>query len=385
MNILFIAWNFPPKLGGMENIVFNIYQRLKTRFNIVVLAPFASRDKEENDSAIIRCPFRGFLAFNFWIFYKGLRLIRNKQINLIFSLSFLTSPISIILGKIFNKEVITQVFGLDVIYPNFLYQLICRLFFPLNNLVISISNYTKQELLKRKVKEERIRVIYPGVDSQKLFSNANIEELKIKYQLQDKKIILSVCRLAKRKGIAEFILFALPKIIEAVPQVVYLVVGDNPFQAMFHKQDVMAQVKQAITITKAESYVKLLGGIDPYSNIQTLSEIYNLCDVFVLPVIALKDDIEGFGVVFLEASAAGKVTVGTNVGGIPDAIEDKKSGILIEPNDYARLAEEIIFLLKNDRKRKEMGEYGRRRVKDKFDWSVTIEEYSNTLNRLTYG
>ncbi len=375
MNILFIAWNFPPKLGGMENIVFNIYQRLKIRLNLVVLAPFSDRYNGERGSGIIRCPVRGFIAFNFWVFYKGLSLIRHKQIDLVFSLSFSTGPVAILLAKIFKKKIVTQVYGLDVIYPNFLYQLICHLFLPLNNLVISISNYTKQELIKRKVKEDKIKVIYPGIDSSSLFLDTNIEELKAKYQLQDKKIILSVCRLAKRKGIAEFVLFVLPKIIEAVPEVVYLVVGDNPSQAIVHRQDVMVQLKQAVTLTGTESYVKLWGGIDPYSNMQTLCEIYNLCDVFVLPVIAAKKDTEGFGVVFLEANAAGKVTVGTKVGGIPDAIEDKKSGILIEPNDYAKLAEEIIFLLKNDRIRREMGEYGRRRARDKFDWEVMARKY----------
>lgn len=381
MNILFIAWNFPHKVGGMEAIAYSIYQRLKKKHNIIVLTTF-SNDFDDRAPNLIRCPFKSFFAFILWIIYKGSLIVKRKNIDIIFSASFLTTPASIILAKIFHKKIITQVYGLDVIYPHFLYQFVCRIFLPLNNLIISISNKTANELLVRGVRQERIKIINPGIDSDKFESNISIDDLKVKYNLSGKRIILSVSRLARRKGITEFINNSLPEIVKEIPDTVYLIVGGNPTQSMSHREDIISSIKEAIGRNELDRHVRLFGSIDPHRDFQTLVEIYNLCSIFVLPVIAVKGDMEGFGVVFLEANAAGKPVVGTRIGGIVDAIEHDKSGFLVEAGNYAELTNRIIFLLKNDKASRQMGSYGRELTKRKFDWDVVAEYYSSSFKEL---
>ncbi len=380
MRILFLAWNFPPKVGGMEAIVFSIFKRLEKRHNIIALAPFS--DKCNESSRIIRCPFKNFLSFNLWIIYKGISLLRKEKIDIIFSASFLTSPVSITLARLFHKKVISQVYGLDVIYPNFLYQIVCSFFLPLNDLIISISKKTADELLSRGVRQEKLKIINPGIDTRQFESKISTEQLKRKYELSGKKVILTVSRLAKRKGIVEFINNSLPTIVGEIPNVMYIVVGSNPTQSMSHKEDIMLKIKQAIKKNRLEAHVRLWGGVDPYQDRATLFEAYNLCDIFVLPVIAVKGDMEGFGIVFLEANAAGKVTVGTKIGGIPDAIEHAKSGFLVEVGNYTQLNDTIISLLKDDSTREKLGNYAKGLVRTKFDWDVVIENYSKAFKGL---
>ena len=78
-----------------------------------------------------------------------------------------------------------------------------------------------------------------------------------------------------------------------------------------------------------------------------MTKLYQISDVVVLPVLDVEDDVEGFGIVALEAAASGKPVVATRVGGIPDAVEDDKSGILVAPGDYTGLSRAITALLRD--------------------------------------
>jgi phosphatidylinositol alpha-1,6-mannosyltransferase len=310
-----------------------------------------------------------------WVFCKAVQVIIRYNINLIFAGGALVCPLSVILGRIFQRKVITQVFGLDVAYSQFFYQWVMEFFLPRGDHLVAISRMTKELLFRRGVAEEKIAVIHPGVES-KIFELGNKqEELKEKYGFGGKYVILSLCRLAKRKGIAEFIRYVLPEILKEIPNTIYLIVGGNPLESLAHRENVLEDIKRSIAQEGFSAQVKLFGAVDHYREKDKLIEIYNLCDLFVLPVIPVKGDLEGFGIVFLEANAAGKATVGSRIGGIPDAIEDGKSGVLIAPRDYREFSRKIISLLKDPKKRTQMGDYGRKMVQQRFDWNVVIAEY----------
>jgi phosphatidylinositol alpha-1,6-mannosyltransferase len=127
-----------------------------------------------------------------------------------------------------------------------------------------------------------------------------------------------------------------------------------------------------------QNYIRLLGSL----NDDEVIELYQACDVFVLPALATTDDVEGFGIVLLEAAAAGKVVVATRVGGIPDAVEDGKSGILVEAGDHAALQREIIDLLRDDCRRLDMAAHARERVMKQFSWNRIFERYTTILGLL---
>jgi glycosyltransferase involved in cell wall biosynthesis len=99
----------------------------------------------------------------------------------------------------------------------------------------------------------------------------------------------------------------------------------------------------------------------------------------VLPILPMKDDVEGFGIVALEAAAAAKPVVATSVGGVPDAVENGKSGIIVAPEDYEAMSRSIMKLLACNQIKSSLGEYAQRRVREKFCWSSTIIHYEKTL------
>jgi phosphatidylinositol alpha-1,6-mannosyltransferase len=99
----------------------------------------------------------------------------------------------------------------------------------------------------------------------------------------------------------------------------------------------------------------------------------------VLPILQMKDDVEGFGIVALEAAAAAKPVVATSVGGVPDAVENGKSGVVVAPEDYETMSRSIIKLLAQHEIKSSIGEYAQRRVRERFCWSSTITRYEKTL------
>jgi glycosyltransferase involved in cell wall biosynthesis len=94
-----------------------------------------------------------------------------------------------------------------------------------------------------------------------------------------------------------------------------------------------------------------------------------------LPALQDDNDVEGFGIILVEAAAAGKPVVATRVGGIPDAVEDGKTGFLTEPGDYEGLSDAVISLLGDGQTKRVMGEAAIRRVQDKFCWSKIAAQY----------
>jgi phosphatidylinositol alpha-1,6-mannosyltransferase len=139
---------------------------------------------------------------------------------------------------------------------------------------------------------------------------------------------------------------------------------------------VRSEIEQAISACHLEKHVQWLGALSD----EDLVKVYNLCDLVVLPILQMKDDVEGFGIVALEAAAAGKPVVATSVGGVSDAVEDGKSGIRMNAEDYESMSKSIITLLKDDRTRLSLGEYARNRVKNTFDWRTIVVQYEKVFH-----
>ena len=123
------------------------------------------------------------------------------------------------------------------------------------------------------------------------------------------------------------------------------------------------------------AHVRLHGSISD----DELVKLYQACDVVILPALAETDDVEGFGIVLLEAAAAGKPAIATRVGGIPDAVEDEKTGVLVNAGDYEGLAQAVLHLLNESLARSKMGEAARQRAKKEFGWEKIVDRYETAL------
>ena len=378
MNILVITWNFPPRQGGMEQLLASLCDELGKNHKLFIITAYADRSCPCK-AGIFRPIWPGLLAFFVYALWKGALLLRcRREIRVVFGGSVLVTPLVCILARAFQRKALIQAHGLDLLYPSFIYQTLIVRWLHFCDHVIANSAYTAALTKDKGVSEEAITIIHPGVHWRRFVLQTSAELLKAERGLQGKRIILFVGRLARRKGVKEFIEKSLGRIIQEIPEVQFLIVGDNPKDSLTHRDDVRGEIEWAISACHLEEHVQWLGALSD----EDLVKVYNLCDIVVLPILEMKADVEGFGIVALEAAAAGKPVVATDVGGVPDAVEDGKSGILVEPGDYEIMSQSIIKLLFRYEIKPSLGEYAQWRVRERFSWSSTIARYEKTLSQI---
>ena len=145
------------------------------------------------------------------------------------------------------------------------------------------------------------------------------------------KVILCVGNLVARKG-QDMVIRALPSLRQTIPDVTYLIVGEGPYRVPLDKLTLELGVRDRVIFAG-----RIL--------VEELPDIYAISDVFVMPSRNEECDVEGFGLVFLEASACAKPVVGGRSGGIPDAIEEGVTGLLVGPRDPEDIANALARLL----------------------------------------
>jgi phosphatidylinositol alpha-1,6-mannosyltransferase len=160
---------------------------------------------------------------------------------------------------------------------------------------------------------------------------------------------------------------ALPEIIKKVPNVIYLICGKGP-----HKKKLISLVNK----NNLSDYVKFLGQLPQ----EDLTAYYQLCDVFIMPSRQLPNgDVEGFGIVFIEANLFGKPVIGGRSGGIPEAILDGQTGVLVNPIDIINIADAAIQLLTDKTLSQRLGQQGQIRARNDFDWKIQTEKIKEIL------
>lgn len=154
------------------------------------------------------------------------------------------------------------------------------------------------------------------------------------------------------------------------PNSCYIIVGSGPQEKY---------LKQLAADLDIKSFIKFVGSVSH----KNLVNYYNACNVFVLPSKTEPPDIEGFGLVFLEANACSKPVIGTFSGGIPTAVVDGETGILVEENDTEALATGINKLFSKSDLATKMGKNGRRRVLNEANWDTAsaqlLQAMKNTI------
>jgi phosphatidylinositol alpha-1,6-mannosyltransferase len=375
MGVLVISWNFPPRRGGIEYVISNLCAGLGRRHSVaVVTSHYRCSGLREN--AVFRAPRPGLIAFGLYALWCGARLLfRDPGKKIVFGGSALVTPVVLILARLFRRKAVVQIHGLDIIYPNALYQFLCVRWLKHCECIVANSAYTAALARSAGIPEDRVTVIFPGIDAQRFAASQDVDGVRSKLGFDGKQIILFVGRLAKRKGVKEFIEKSFVHVSRKIPAACLAIAGDNPLESLAHRDDVLSGIKDVIAQLHLQNHVRLLGAVSD----EQVVALYQVADVVVLPALASKEDVEGFGIVLLEAAAAGKPTVATRVGGIPDAVEHGKGGILVAPGDYGALTKTLISLLRNDELRKALGRYGSSWVQEKFAWPKIIARYEHAL------
>ncbi len=224
--------------------------------------------------------------------------------------------------------------------------------------VITVSRFTQQALIELGVEAPRIKVIPPGIEVGRFVHQLGAAA-------PSTWTLLTVGRLVLRKG-QDTVIRALPQVIQAVPNVRYIIAGDGP--------DAVALRDLAAGLGVADRVV-FAGALTD----EALRDLYQTCDVFVLPTRPDASEVEGFGIVFLEAGAARKPVIAGRAGGTSDAVLDDVTGLLIDPTDVNALATAIIDLAHNKAKAQRLGAAGHDRVGAEFSIELFAERVTRVL------
>lgn len=223
---------------------------------------------------------------------------------------------------------------------------VMRFFYTCMDRVIAISPGVKTALMQSGLPEEKIELIYSGVDLEKFNNPPDRISVRKKYALPyNPPIIAIVATMPERKGHI-YLLNAMPDILKEFPQTILLVVGDGRRRP---------QLEELSNQLNLGSNVNFMGWV------KNTAELYYGLDLLVMPSLA-----EGLGVSILEGLAAGLPVVGTKVGGIPDVIQDGKTGYLIPPKDSRAISDMVIKVLRDLPHAQDIGKAGRALVEEKF-------------------
>lgn len=247
---------------------------------------------------------------------KALYIIPLKKIDHIHIGDALLSPLGLFLKMLFGIQTTVTVVGLDVTFNFPGYQMVVPQCLKRLDKIICISEAVKNECVKRGISSAKCVVIPCGVYPEDWVVKATRKDLEniVGESVKNKKVMITVGRLVPRKGVSWFLENVMPKLDK---NVLYLVIGEGPERE---------RINECIQAVRLEDRVRLLGKLSD----ENLKIVYNTADLFVMPNIKVDNNIEGFGIVAIEASSTGLPVVASDMEGMRSAVMDGKTGYLVE-------------------------------------------------------
>ncbi|MER5298545.1 MULTISPECIES: glycosyltransferase family 4 protein [Streptomyces] len=207
----------------------------------------------------------------------------------------------------------------------------------------------------------------PGVDEKTFHPGSGGDAVRARLGLTDRPVIVCVSRLVPRKG-QDTLILAMPRILAREPDAVLLVVGGGPYEKELRKLAAETRVADSVVFTGAVPWAELPAH-------------YGAGDVFAMPCRTRRGglDVEGLGIVYLEASATGLPVVAGDSGGAPDAVLDGETGWVVRGGSAEDSADRILALLGDAELRERMGERGRLWVEERWRWDLLAERLRELL------
>ncbi len=225
----------------------------------------------------------------------------------------------------------------------------------------AVENFVRNT---EKITDNKTIVIYNGVDEGRFSPRKSSTSIRAEFGLDEEAAVVgTVSSLTPHKG-HEYLIQAASLVQDTFPSVKFLVVGDGPLRIKLEEQAKNLNIHPSVIFTGTR---------------KDIPEILSLLDVFVLP----SHTREGLGIVIIEAMAAEKPVVATDIGGIPEVVDDGETGLLVPPGDPEALSKAITTLLQDPSRAKTMGEKGRTRVKEMFTTTKMLSEIEHVYQSLT--
>jgi len=378
--LLLLTEYFAPHAGGTAVYYYEILRRL-TGMEITVVTrahPGAAEFDRLQPLQIVRTPFPRIpkvrMVVEWWAqFLVGLWMVFTRRIDVVHA------------GQVFPGGL--AVYGIHVLsgapYAVYIHgeeitlairrwwkRLVVGFILRSAGAVFVNSWFSSRQVLELGVPRNRIHVVYPGVDSGRFRPDADSPR-QTSLHADGERVLLSVGRLIPRKGL-DTLIRLLPRVAADIPDVVYWIAGGGA-------QSERQRMEQLAAATGVSDRVRFLGEVPG----EDLPGLFKACEIFVMLNRTMSDgDVEGFGIVFLEAGACGKPVVGGRSGGAVEAVKDGRTGLLISGEDADAAVEAIVRLLRDAALRNRLGEAGRRRAIRHFSWDRAARRVGQVTARL---
>ena len=373
--ILCITNDFGPRAGGIETFVIGLIERLP-RSSVIVYT--SAQDNSESydrkwledfgvevvrDKANILLPTPG-------VAYCVNALVRERGISTVFFGA--AAPLGLLsrrLRKAGVKHIVALTHGHEVwwskVWP---FTMAMKSISRSVNHLTYLGEYTRSAIagsLTDRAANSMVKIA-PGIDTDH-FSPQDARELRKELGLTEKKVIVSVGRLVHRKG-QDVLIEAMPAIIKEVPQAHILMIGEGPYRSYLENRVKSLGIQERVTFIGRIQYADLPRYI---------------CagDVFVMPSRSRLAglEVEGLGIVYLEASACGLPVIAGNSGGAPDAVLEGETGLVVDGTKKEDVAAATIALLLDADRSKAMGIRGRQWIIQEWRWDIWSARFAELL------
>ncbi len=383
LRLVFVSHSLPPEaqpdsnIGGMQRVALELHEAFSRRDDIDYL-PLVMRSTWSDTH-------RRVGPFLIRTLFTLRKLIRGKSVDVVLYSSMVSAALDTLLSRSRSRNRVASaaiVHGLDVTTDAKLYQRFVPRVFAALDLVAPVSRATGDACIVRGLDSSRCIPIPNGVDVTRFsFPSANDfakrPANRPSLQLlrgyvdgtvfeQASLVLCSVGRHVERKGFAWFVENVLPRLPE---DVLYVVVGEGP------ETD---HIKQVAATAGVAARLVLPGRVGE----DELRRLYAGADLFVMPNVPVPGDMEGFGVVMLEAGLSGAPAIAAGIEGILDVIEDGQNGTLVPSGDVAAFASAIMRYYNDHEAVVESAKRARQYTADTFGWDAIAERYVATLESL---
>lgn len=350
MRIALLTLSFPPQTGGVQTYLAQIFQRLGQKHEVVVVTPVGSGASEVENIRRMRLP--GGRALAYW---RALRQLGPDRIVVGHA-----HPQILLPAALYRRAPY-----LAVAYGNDYLAAQARWHRPLFNRLLARARplvtiaHSNARTLEQFGAGSAV-VVYPGADPDH-FTPGDWHQVR-------GHVLLSICRLVPRKGL-DTVLTALARLRPEYPDISYIIAGDGPDRA---------RLEAMVTDLGLSGAVRFMGRVAAAE----LPAVYRGAGIFVMPVREEEQgqSIEGFGIVYLEASASGLPVVAGRSGGAAEAVQQGETGLLVEPQPVP-VAAAIKKLLDDPARGRRMGQAGRSWVQVEMNWDRATEEMERALER----